>query len=123
MDEPLFRAATNYWVPTQHVFRFNGVELCPTIEEFGAIMGEPEIDNLIFPTMGGDLPTLLQVVLGVPLPMANRWCIFSKLNLSLVFTHFFDLTILVNERSHSYFLRAFGLCALARYFLDRKSVV
>ena len=59
VDEPLFHAAANYWVPTQHVFHFNGVELCPTFEEFGAIMGEPEIDDLVFPTMGGDFPSLL----------------------------------------------------------------
>ena len=52
VDEPLLRAATNYRVPSQYVFHFNGIELCPTIEEFGAIMGEPKIDDLIFPTMG-----------------------------------------------------------------------
>ena len=34
VDEPLLHAAANYWVPTQHVFHFNGVELCPTIKEF-----------------------------------------------------------------------------------------
>ena len=62
MDEPLLHAAANYWVPTQHVFHFNGVELCPTFEEFGAIMGEPEIDDFVFPTMGGDFPSLLRVV-------------------------------------------------------------
>ena len=52
MDEPLLRAAAHYWVPSWHVFYFNGIELCPIIEEFAAIMGEPEIDDLIFPTMG-----------------------------------------------------------------------
>ena len=59
VDEPLLRVVANYWVPSRHVFRFNGIELCPTIEEFVAIMGEPKIDDLIFPTMGGDLPSLL----------------------------------------------------------------
>jgi len=44
---------------SRYVFHFKGIELCPTIEEFGTIMGESEIDNLIFPTMGGDLPYLL----------------------------------------------------------------
>ena len=59
VDEPLLHVTANYQVLTWHVFHFNGVELSPTIEEFGAIMGEPEIDNLVFPTMGGDLPSLL----------------------------------------------------------------
>ena len=44
VDEPLLRATANYWVLSQHVFHFNGIELCPTIKEFGAIKGEPEID-------------------------------------------------------------------------------
>lgn len=84
-------------------------------------MGEPKIDNLIFPTMGGDLPSLLQVMLGIPLTTKNRWCVFGKLNLSSVFAHFCDLAIPVDERPHSYFLCAFCLCALARYFLVQRS--
>ena len=59
VDKPLLRAAANYWVSSWHVFHFKGIELCPTIKEFGAIMGELEIDAFIFPTMGEDLPSLL----------------------------------------------------------------
>ena len=58
VDEPLLCAAS-YWVPSRHVFHFNGIELWPTIEKFAAILGEPEIDDLIFPTMVEDLPSLL----------------------------------------------------------------
>ena len=113
----LLCAVTNYWIPFQHIFCFNRIELCSTIEEFGAIMGEPKIDDLIFPTIGGDLPSLLQVVLSIPLATANMWCVFSKLNLRLVFEYFSSLALPVGERPYSYFLRAFCLCALARYFL------
>ena len=84
VDEPLLHAAANYWVPSRHIFRFNGIELYPTIKEFGAIIREPEINDLIFPIMGMDLPSLLQVMLGVPSVTANRWCVFGKLNLRLV---------------------------------------
>ena len=84
MDEPLLHAVAIYQVPSQHVFHFNGIELCPTIKEFVAIIGESEIDNLIFPTMGMDLPSLLQVMLSIPSVTANRWCVFDKLNLRLV---------------------------------------
>ena len=59
-------------VPSWHVFRFNGIELCPTIKDFAVIMGESEIDDLIFSTMSGDLRSLLQFVLGVPKTTANR---------------------------------------------------
>ncbi|KAK9998019.1 hypothetical protein SO802_017622 [Lithocarpus litseifolius] len=123
VDEPLLRAATNYWVPTRHVFHFNGVELCPIIEEFGAIMGKPKVDNLVFPTTVGDLPFLLQVVLGVPLARTNRWCVFGKLNFSLVFANFSNLAIPVDERPRSYFLRALYLCALARKFGERQGAL
>ena len=84
-------------------------------------MGEPKIDNLIFLTIIGDLPSLLQVVLGVPLATTNKWCVFVKLNLCLVFAHFFCLALPMGERPRSYFLCAFCLCALAKYFLVQRS--
>ena len=61
-------------------------------------MGEPEINDLIFPTMGGDLPSLLRMVLGVPKTIANRWCIFGKLKFRLVFDYFFGPDLLEGER-------------------------
>ena len=111
MDGPLLCVAANYWVPSRHVFRFNKIELCPTIEEFGAIMGELEINDLIFPTIGGGFPSLLQVVLGVPSTTTNRCCVFGKLNLRLVFEYFFGSTLMVGERLHSNFLLPFA-CVL-----------
>ena len=33
------RAAVKFWDPKDHVFRFNTAKLCPTIEEFFAILG------------------------------------------------------------------------------------
>ena len=84
-------------------------------------MGESEINDLIFPTMGGDLPSLLRVVLGVPETTANRWYVFGKLNLRLVFDYFSDSGLLEGERPRSYYLHAFCLCAFARYFLIQKS--
>ena len=68
----------------KHVFRFNRIELCSTIKEFATIMGELEIIDLIFPMMGGDLPSLLRVVMGILETTTNRWCVFRKLNLRLV---------------------------------------
>ena len=84
VDEPLLHATTNYWIPTQQVFHFNGVEICPTLKEFSAIMGEPSVNDRIFPTMG-DLPTLIQALLDVPLEKVKQWCVFGKLNVYLIF--------------------------------------
>ena len=121
MDEPLLCATANYWVPSCHVFLLNKIELCPIIEEFATIMGELEIDDLIFPTIGGDLPSLLRIVLGVPKTTANRCCVFGKLNLRLVFDYFSSLGLPKGERPRLYNFCAFCLCALAWYFLVQHS--
>ena len=84
-------------------------------------MGEPEIDDLIFPTMGGDLPSLLRVVLGVPESTTNRWCVFGQLNLRLVFDYFSNSSLLEGERPRLYYLLSFCFYALAMYFLIQKS--
>lgn len=75
VDEPILRAGTEFWVPTQHVFQFNGVELCHAIEEFGAIMGEHDFGAIILPTLEEDLSDLAHQLLGVHLSMAKRWSI------------------------------------------------
>ena len=59
--------------------------------------------------------------MGVPEFIANRWCVFGKLNLRLVFDYFSGSGLLEGERPQSYYLRAFCLCALARYFLVQQS--
>ena len=46
------------------------------------------VNEHVFPTMGGDLPTLVQALLGAPLEKAKLWCVFGKLNIHLIFTHF-----------------------------------
>ena len=117
VDEPLLLVAANYWIPTRHVLHFNGVEICPTLEEFKAIIGEPLVNDLVFPTMGGDLPTLIQALLGVPLEKAMQWCVFGKLNVHLIFAYFSWLVVPTIEIPRSRFLNAFCLCMLARYFL------
>ena len=70
VDEPLLYAATKFWIPIWYVFQFNGVEIYPTLEEFSAIMGEPDISTLIFPTTNGDFFDMAHQLLGIPLAMA-----------------------------------------------------
>lgn len=67
MDEPLLHATDNFLIPTRHVFHFNGVGICPTIEEFNAVMDKSKINTLILPTINGDILTLVQALLGVSL--------------------------------------------------------
>ena len=39
IDTAFLHTATTFWDTQDHVFRFNGHELCPLIEEFAAILG------------------------------------------------------------------------------------
>lgn len=55
VNEPLLCAAAKFWILTWHVFQFNGMKLCPTLEEFGAIIGELDLDAIILPTLEEDL--------------------------------------------------------------------
>ena len=93
------------------------MELCPTLEEFGAIMGEPDLGSIILPTLEEDLSDLACQLLGVPLSMAKRWCPLNKLNVHMVFKYFSQQDVpLAGVKSFQY-LNAFCLCILMRYFL------
>ena len=121
VDEPLLRAAANFWIPTQHVFHFNGVEVCPILEEFSAIMGEPKVSTIIFPTIGGGSSCLGPSSFRCLLDMAWHCCMFDKLNIHSIFAYFSLLTVPETNRPRSYYLNAFYLCILARYFLVQET--
>ena len=67
VDEPFLYSIANFWIPIQHVFYFNGVEICPTLEEFSTIMGKPEVSTLIIPTTAKDFADLVHDLLGISL--------------------------------------------------------
>ncbi|KAH7839767.1 hypothetical protein Vadar_008555 [Vaccinium darrowii] len=55
----LLRAATQFWDPEVHVFRFGLHELCPTVEEFFAYLGGFDLAEPIVPLYGvGFAPVL-----------------------------------------------------------------
>ncbi|KAL0001463.1 hypothetical protein SO802_015244 [Lithocarpus litseifolius] len=60
----------------------------PTLEEFGAIMGEPELGSIILPTLKEDLFDMAHQLFGVPLTMAKRWCTFDKVECLHGFKYF-----------------------------------
>ena len=121
MDKPLLHATTEFWIPTRHVFQFNGVELYSTLEEFGAIMGEHDFGAVILPTFEEDLFDFAHQLLGVPLTMAKRWCKSNKLNVFMVFKYFSKKDVPLAGVKHSHHLNAFCLCILARFFLVQET--
>lgn len=50
LETNLLIAATYFWDPQIHVFRFNYEELCPTMEEFCALYGASPVGPFILPT-------------------------------------------------------------------------
>lgn len=114
MEEPLLRAVANFWIPIRHVFHFNIMEISPTLEEFSAIIGEPKVSTLIFPTIGEHLFSFVQALLGVSLDTAWHWCMFDKLNIRSIFAYFSWLTVPVTSRPCYNYLNAFYLCILVR---------
>jgi len=61
VDEHFLHGAANYWIPIRHVFQFNDVEICPTLEKFSAIMGEPSMNDHFFPTLVVIFPPLFKL--------------------------------------------------------------
>ena len=117
VDDPPLHATTEYWIPTCHVFQFNGVELCPTIEEFCVIMDEYKFGAIILPPLEEDLFDLAHQILGAYLGMVKRWCKSNKLNVSMVFKYFSWKGVPLARANSSHHLNAFCICILARFFL------
>lgn len=59
------RAVASLWDPKFHVFRFKREELCPTLEEFAAIMGHSDRKGLVIPNPSFNRNNLLKNLLGI----------------------------------------------------------
>ena len=55
----LLRAATQFWDPEVHVFRFGLHELCPTVEEFHAYIGGFDLEEPVIPLQGVGFASVL----------------------------------------------------------------
>ena len=58
IDIPFLHAAATFWDTQNHIFRFNGQELCPLVEEFAAILGYSldSIAMITLPDMNMQIP-------------------------------------------------------------------
>lgn len=66
LETTLLTAATYFWDPQIHVFRFNYEELCPTMEEFCALFGVSPAGPFILPTPRSDYLASFSDFLGIP---------------------------------------------------------
>ncbi|KAI8568359.1 hypothetical protein RHMOL_Rhmol02G0192000 [Rhododendron molle] len=61
----LLHAATRFWDPEVHVFRFGSQELCPTVEEFHAYLGSHDSTEPIVPMLRESMKNIVKAKLGV----------------------------------------------------------
>ena len=80
-------------------------------------MGEPNLGSIITPTLEEYLSNMAHQLLRVPLAMAKRWCTLDKLNVQMFFKYFSQRNVPLVGVEHSYYLNAYCLCILERYFL------
>ncbi len=111
LNLPLLRAASDFWDHTCHVFRFNKCEFCPMMEEFGAIMGISNFDQILLPPKHADLVLLLDEVLSIPYRLGSSWSLNDGFDLHALVDHFSEA---VDEECY---LEALDVAVLASFFL------
>ena len=113
LNLPLLHVTSNFWDHTLHVFRFNRCELCPMMEEFGAIMGFSNFDHILLPPKHVDHVLLLDEVLSIPYKLGVSWCENDGFDLHALVNHFLEV---VDEC----YPEALAVAVLASFFLIGK---
>ena len=115
----LLRAAVHFWDPDVHVFRFQGQELCPMVEEFSDYLGHPFNGEVIIPSLHGNMRGLLIEFLGISQNEA-RHLLFGR-NLDIMrLMRMFSLAPGNEGRpwvNNNYHRHALLICLLAGYLL------
>ena len=111
LNLPFLRAASDFWDHTRHVFRFNRCELCPMMEEFGAIMGINNFDQILIPLKHVDPILLLDEVLSIPYRLGSSWSMNDGFDLHALVDHFSEA---VDEECY---LEALAIANLAGFLL------
>jgi len=83
-----------FWNPEDHVFWFNTIELCPTIEEFLAILGYDLGKKSVAVSCDPRHREILSDALGLPTSITSNMIEGYVVNLRAV------LSRLVNKRTH-----------------------
>jgi hypothetical protein len=111
LNLPLLRVASDFWDHTRHVFSFNRCELCPIMEEFGAIMGISNFNQMLLPPKHTDSILLLDEVLSMPYKSGSSWSMNDGFDLHALVDHFSEV---VDEECYP---EALAIVVLAGFFL------
>jgi hypothetical protein len=110
LNLPLLQAARNFWDHTRHVFRFNRCKLCPMMEEFGAVMGLSNFNQILLPPKHVDPVLLLEEVLSTPYRFGSSWSENDGFDLHALVNHL----EVVDEECYP---EALAVVVLAGFFL------
>uniref|UniRef100_A0A2N9J1Z5 Uncharacterized protein n=1 Tax=Fagus sylvatica TaxID=28930 RepID=A0A2N9J1Z5_FAGSY len=111
LNLPLLRVASDFWDHTRHVFSFNRCELCPIMEEFGAIMGISNFNQMLLPPKHVDPILFLDEVLSMPYKPGSSWSMNDGFDLHALVDHFSEV---VDEECYP---EALAIVVLAGFFL------
>ena len=122
-------ATVKFWDLEDHVFRFKTAELCPTIEEFSAILGYDPSKKSVVVSCDPSHKEILSDALGLPTSITSSMIEGYMVNLRVV------LSRLVNKRTHGVadnmqknfglalcFVGKFLLCSGRLDFMDARAI-
>ena len=88
------RTAVKFWDTEDHVFRFKTAELCPTIEEFSAILGYDLDKKSVVVSYDPTHMEILSGALGLPTLVTSSMIKGHMVNLHAIVSR------LINKRTH-----------------------
>ncbi|KAF5933359.1 hypothetical protein HYC85_029530 [Camellia sinensis] len=111
---PFLHAATRFWNPMTHVFSFAGQEICPTFEDFRALM-ESERDEELLPQLNFGHDQSLGRMCGLSMRDARSLICDGMLVISSLIDRFSDAGDRNNHRWQGFRQHALSLCMLSHF--------
>ena len=117
VDWDFLKACTRFWDTSSHVFRLGpGMEeLCPTFEEFCAILGNDPDSTLAVPIRKVGYFSSFCQLLGLDEALASLMVRDGWINLSSIIMEFYDSPNVEDLERQKYRLRALALCLTSTY--------
>ena len=115
IDTTFLHTATTFWDIQDHVFRFNGQELCPLIEKFTAILG-CSLDStamIILPDLNMQIPH--KVISFFDMPSDNIYS--SLLPFRLMSLHSLITACETKDKNNPTWTRIVSFCLYAQFLL------
>ena len=118
LETTLLTAATYFWDPQLHVFRFNYEELCPTMEEFCALYGVSPAGPFILPTPRSSYLTSFSNFFGISQQEVSILVKDHMVNLMEIATSFLAHDSKGNLNFNLTTQRALAFCLIGRFLIS-----